>query len=133
MRGHGRRIVTGLLELREEGVLDEVVVVDARSADGTAALAEAAGALVLQEEELLPDHGPVLGKGDAMWRALSAIQSDIVCFLDADTGGFSAHYATGLLGPLLCESGVSFVKGFYRRPFTVGDERIEEGGGGSTI
>ncbi len=109
-------IVTALLALREAGAIDEVVVVDAASGDGTAEVAERAGAVVWQEAELLPGHGPVLGKGDAMWRALSALGGELVCFLDADTEGFSAHFATGLLGPLVCEPGVSFVKGFYRRP-----------------
>jgi glucosyl-3-phosphoglycerate synthase len=58
----------------------------------------------------------VLGKGDAMWRALSVLDGELVCFLDADTEGFCGHFATGLLGPLVCEPGVSFVKAFYRRP-----------------
>ena len=62
----------------------------------------------------------MLGKGDAMWRALSVLESELVCFLDADTSGFSAHFATGLLGPLVCEPGSSFVKAFYRRPFVHG-------------
>ncbi len=109
-------IVGTLLALRDAGVLDEVVVVDAASADGTAAVAERAGATVWQESQLLPAYGPVLGKGDAMWRALSVLDGELVCFLDADTENFSAHFATGLLGPLVCERGVSFVKGFYRRP-----------------
>lgn len=118
-------IVTALLELREGGVIDEVVVVDAASRDGTAPIAERAGAIVLQEGDLTPEYGPVLGKGDAMWRALSVLRGELVCFLDADTEDFSAHFACGLLGPLVCEPGVSFVKGFYRRPFGQGDE---EGG-----
>ncbi len=126
-------IVGELVALREAGAIDEVVVVDAASADGTAAVAERAGASVWQEGELLPAHGPVLGKGDAMWRALSALQGELVCFLDADTEGFSAHFATGLLGPLVCEPGVSFVKAFYRRPLAwggaAGDEVEREGGG----
>ncbi len=110
-------IVHVLLGLRDGGVIDQVVVVDAGSADGTATVAERAGAVVWQEEELLPAHGTVLGKGDAMWRALSVLEGELVCFLDADTEGFSAHFATGLLGPLVCEPGVSFVKAFYHRPF----------------
>jgi glucosyl-3-phosphoglycerate synthase len=110
-------IVTALFELRSLGVLDDVLVVDAGSVDGTARIAREAGARVVQEAELLPEHGPVLGKGDAMWRALSVVDAELVCFLDADSKGFSAHFATGLLGPLVCEPGdVSFVKGFYRRP-----------------
>ena len=113
-------IVGELVALREAGAIDEVVVVDAASADGTAAVAARAGALVRQEAELLPELGPVLGKGDAMWRALSVLEGELVCFLDADTEGFSAHFATGLLGPLVCEPGVSFVKAFYRRPARAG-------------
>jgi glucosyl-3-phosphoglycerate synthase len=109
-------IVRGLCALRQLGALDEIVVVDAASPDGTAAVARRAGARVYQESELVAQMGPVLGKGDAMWRALTVLCGDVICFLDADTEDFSAHFATGLLGPLLCERGVSFVKGHYRRP-----------------
>ena len=94
-------IVQRLLELREAGVLDEVLVVDAASEDGTAERAAAAGASVRQEAELLPRQGPVLGKGDALWRALSVLEGEIVCFLDADTEDFQAHFATGLIGARL--------------------------------
>jgi len=120
-------IVAILLELREAGVIDEVVVVDADSADGTAAVAASAGAVVWQESELMPAYGPVLGKGDAMWRALSVLDGELVCFLDADTENFSAHFATGLLGPLVCQVGISLVKAFYRRPLHHGGESGAEG------
>ena len=123
-------IVAVCCALRDDGLLDEIVVVDAASADGTAAVAERAGATVLQESELCPEYGPVLGKGDAMWRALSVLAGELVCFLDADTQEFSAHFASGLLGPLVCESGVSFVKAFYRRPFG-GRENVPGGDGAS--
>jgi glucosyl-3-phosphoglycerate synthase len=123
-------IVAALVALRKSGVIDEVVVVDAASADGTAAVAARAGATVWQEAELMPGHGPVLGKGDAMWRALSVLDGELVCFLDADTEGFSAHFATGLLGPLVCEPAVSFVKAFYRRPLAGGDGGDSREGGG---
>ena len=66
-------------------------------------MAERAGARVYQEAELMRELGPVLGKGDAMCRALSVLTGEIVCYLDADTAGVCAHFATGLLGPLLCE------------------------------
>jgi glucosyl-3-phosphoglycerate synthase len=122
-------IVGALAELREAGAIDEIVVVDAASADGTAAVARRAGAIVWQEAELMPAYGRVLGKGDAMWRALSVLSGELVCFLDADTEGFSAHFATGLLGPLVVEQGVSFVKGFYRRPLARGTVEEAEGGG----
>jgi len=125
-------IVAALVALREAGAIDEVAVVDAASPDGTAAVAERAGATVWQEAELLPAYGPVLGKGDAMWRSLSVLDGELVCFLDADTQGFSAHFATGLLGPLVCEPGVSFVKGFYRRPLGEGGG-VGDGEGGGRV
>lgn len=122
-------IVESLQALREVGAIDEIVVLDADSSDGTAGVAAAAGARVLSESELMPGHGPVLGKGDAMWRALGSLEGELVCFLDADTEGFSAHFASGLLGPLVCEPGVAFVKGFYRRPLVAEGEPTGEGGG----
>lgn len=122
-------IVERLTELRELGVIDEIVVIDAASKDGTATLAREAGATVYQEAELLPQFGAVLGKGDAMWRALSVLRGDYVCYLDADSEDFCSHFCTGLLGPLLCESGVQFVKGFYRRPFEQDGVTLPEGGG----
>ncbi|HWE33817.1 MAG TPA: glucosyl-3-phosphoglycerate synthase [Solirubrobacteraceae bacterium] len=121
-------ILEQLLPLREAGVVDQLMVVD-NSTDGTGEIARRLGAEVYDQEELLPEHGPVLGKGDAMWRALPVLTGDIVCFLDADSEDFGVHFARGLLGPLLCSSEVAFVKGFYRRPFRVGEVTLPDGGG----
>jgi glucosyl-3-phosphoglycerate synthase len=112
--------------LRECG---QVLVVDSASADGTAAIAAAAGAEVHQEAELLLEFGPVLGKGDAMWRALSVVRHDVVAYVDADTRGFNAHFVTGLAGPLLTAPEIQFVKGAYARPFVVDGAVVEDGGG----
>jgi len=107
----------------------QVLVVDAASSDGTAAVAQQAGAQVVQEAQLLPEFGPVLGKGDAMWRALSAVEHDVVVFVDADTTRFDSHFVTGLAGPILTDPGIDFVKGAYARPFVAGDAVVEGGGG----
>jgi len=119
-------IARTLVDLRERGVVDQVLVVDADSADGTAAIAAAEGATVVSERALLPEFGPVLGKGDAMWRALAACDGDVVCYLDGDSGHFGEHFACGTLGPLLLEPGVRFTKAFFRRPFR--DGGAEDGG-----
>ena len=123
-------VVGPLIALREAGVVDQVLVLDDDSRDGTGAIAAALGAEVVRPAALLPAFGPVLGKGDAMWRALSAVASDLVCFVDADSEDFGAHFATGLLGPLICDPEVQFVKGFYRRPFKSGPEQVDPTGGG---
>ena len=104
--------------LRELGpLIDQIVVVDAASRDGTAEVAAAAGAEVHQEAALVPELGQVLGKGDAMWRALGVVRGELVVYLDSDTRDFSPHFAVGMLGPLIRERDVQFVKGFFRRPY----------------
>jgi glycosyltransferase involved in cell wall biosynthesis len=115
--------------LRAAGVIDELLVIDAASADGTAAVARDAGAVVLQQDELMPELGPALGKGDAMWRALHASTGEIVCFLDADTTDPDPRHLRGLLGPLLSDPSVQLVKGAFERPLRRGERVFDAEGG----
>jgi glucosyl-3-phosphoglycerate synthase len=123
--------VRAVAGLRDLGLVDQLLVIDADSADGTATLAVEAGAEVHREADLLPEAGPVEGKGDAMWRGLSVAAGEIVVYLDGDVRDFDAHYVTGLLGPLLGTDRTDFVRGFYRRPLAIPDAgmEIEDGGG----
>jgi glucosyl-3-phosphoglycerate synthase len=89
-------------------LVDEIIVVDSRSADGTAAAARAAGAL---------------------WAGLAVASGDVVAFIDADVEPFDPRFVTGLLGPLLTDPAISFVKGFYHRPLTSGGYSEPDGGG----
>jgi glucosyl-3-phosphoglycerate synthase len=109
-------------------LVDEVLVVDAASTDGTRAVAESRGVRVEDESALLPRFGPALGKGDAMWRGLASTTGEIVLFADTDTEDFTPAFILGLLGPLLTEP-ISFIKGHYSRPFKTGEETRPEGGG----
>ena len=116
------------------GLVGQMLVVDADSADGTADVARAHGAEVYSENELLPEYGPAQGKGDAMWRALSVARGDIVMFADADTRDFGEHFVYGTLGPLLTMPDVRFSKAAYRRPFTSTEpsgtgQSLADGGG----
>jgi glucosyl-3-phosphoglycerate synthase len=71
----------------------------------------------------------VLGKGDAMWRALAAARSDLVVYIDADTRDFSPAFVSGLLGPLMTDSGAQFAKATYHRPYSSGGHEVAGGGG----
>jgi glucosyl-3-phosphoglycerate synthase len=122
-------ILSALAPLRELGLLDELVVVDADSPDGTAVVAREHGARVLLESELRPELGPGKGKGDAMWRAAGATSSELLVFLDADTADFQPGFVCGLLGPTLLDPTVGLVKGTFRRPLALGAE-VREGEGG---
>jgi glucosyl-3-phosphoglycerate synthase len=110
-------------------LVDQILVVDADSSDGTAEVAGAKGAEVYSENELLSDYGECHGKGDAMWRSLSVAQGDLILYMDADTRDFEAQLLYGVLGPILYVDQVRFVKGAYRRPFK-SYESVEIDGGG---
>jgi glucosyl-3-phosphoglycerate synthase len=115
--------------LRDEGIVDEVVVVDANSADGSAEIAAASGARVIQQDDVLGEFGPALGKGDAMWRAVSRTGADVICFLDGDTANPSVKHLQGLIGPLLLDPSVELVKGAFERPLHVGGVDLPNEGG----
>jgi glucosyl-3-phosphoglycerate synthase len=110
-------IVTCLrAQLVPAGLVDEVLVIDDGSTDGTAAVAAAAGARVVTAGTLLRDERWGPGKGGAMWESLDAADGDVVVYLDADVTNFGPHFVTGLLGPLLTDPDVALVKAFYARP-----------------
>jgi glucosyl-3-phosphoglycerate synthase len=121
-------ILDELVPLRELGLIDEIVVLD-HSTDRTAAIARSFDAEVYDQQTLVPELGPALGKGDAMWRALHVARGDYICYLDADSESFGPHFVSGLLGPLLTRPEIAFVKAFYRRPFRVGDVTLPNDGG----
>jgi glucosyl-3-phosphoglycerate synthase len=125
------RLVTELRErwMQRLPLIDELLVVDSDSTDGTATVARAAGADVVATTEVLPDHGTRPGKGEALWKSLAATTGDLVVFLDADLIGDVTHYVPGLLGPLLVDPQVQYVKGCYTRPLEI-DGRSEPAGGG---
>ena len=98
-------------------LVDEVVVVDDGSADGTAVVARSAGARVV--------HGDGRGKGAAMQKGLEEAHGDLVAFCDADLRQFDPCFVVGLLGPLLSRDDVFLVKGCYDRSY---QSRWGEGG-----
>lgn len=105
-------------ELMERAPLvDELVVIDSASSDRTAEVAEKAGARVVHRDAILPRLPAVRGKGEVLWRSLLATKGDVVCFVDADLREFSADFVSGIVGPLLTEPDVQFVKAMYDRPF----------------
>jgi glucosyl-3-phosphoglycerate synthase len=107
--------VQALVALRRAGVVDRVIVADA-STDDTPRLAERAGAEVVRQWELQAQLGPVLGKGDAMWRAASICTEEVLCFVDGDSADFGERMALALVGAAAVD-GHRFVKATYRRPF----------------
>ena len=110
-------------------LVDEVIVINSRSCGATASVAASAGATVYHQDHILPGQPRMEGKGDALWKGLAASTGDIVLFVDSDLRDFTMHFMVGLLGPLLCEAGVVFVKAHYLRPLVTGQVTVPGGGG----
>jgi glucosyl-3-phosphoglycerate synthase len=115
--------------VEEFPLVDEIVVMDSMSTDGTVEAARAAGAVVYQDRDILPELEPLGGKGDALWKSLFVLSGDLIVFIDADIRNFDPHFVYGLLGPLLVEEGVGYVKALYERPIAEGEGLAATGGG----
>ncbi|TYB51582.1 glucosyl-3-phosphoglycerate synthase [Nonomuraea sp. PA05] len=111
-------------------LVDEILVVDSNSTDATAQRARDAGARVVAQREVLPHLPPLTGKGEALWKGLAACKGDIVVYIDADLRSFGPHYVSGLIGPLLVDADIHFVKATYERPYIGSDGVAQQGGGG---
>jgi hypothetical protein len=113
----------------EKPLLDEIILIDSDSSDSTRAIASARGIPVYIHQKVRPDLGSYAGKGEAMWKALFVATGDILVFCDTDLSNPSPSFITGLVGPLLTDDRLNFVKGFYRRPVRVVNDFVEVGGG----
>lgn len=87
-------------------LVEEVIVVDDGSHDGTPDLAERAGARVLTST--------MLGKGASMEDGMLAAQTDIVLYLDGDLHGLTEDLIDHMAAPLLLGYG-DFVKARFAR------------------
>ncbi len=126
--------VETLVGLRTLGAVDQVLVLGGDSHDETDRIARDAGAMVCDTSKVFTELGPILGKGDAMWRGLSAITTDVVVFIDADLDTNLERLVCGLAGPLVTARSqpdpVRFVKGAFRRhhPDYITDQDPYDGG-----
>lgn len=112
-------------DLLEPGVVDELIVCDTGSADGTVEGARRAGATVVTTDEVLPRYRGS-GKGAGLWKSLAVSGGDIIVWLDADVVNFHPRFVAALVAPLLDDPSIHMTKAYYRRPDARG---LPDGGG----
>jgi glucosyl-3-phosphoglycerate synthase len=110
-------------------LLDEIAVIDSGSTDRTREVAESMGARFFSSKDILPEYGSFKGKGENLWKSLFVLSGDIVVWIDADISNIGPRFVYGLIGPLLKNPRISYVKAFYQRPFRGPDGIVPSGGG----
>jgi glucosyl-3-phosphoglycerate synthase len=126
----GKEILVIRTELKDRyPLLDEIAVIDSSSKDNTRKVAEGFGARVFVSKAILPTYGSFRGKGENLWKSLYVLEGDIIVWVDADISNIAPKFVYGLIGPLLEDDGVSYVKAFYERPMR-SEGKIAPSGGG---
>ncbi len=122
-------IIRSELQLRYK-LVDEIVVIDSGSTDRTREVATEFGARVYLATDILPSIEPFKGKGENLWKALYVLEGDIIVYVDADIKNIHPRFVYGLVGPLLADDEVRFVKAFYDRPLALDQKTVKPSGGG---
>ncbi len=114
--------------VEKTSLIDEIIVMDGNSSDGTSEISLNAGAIVYNIDEVMPKVKST-GKGTALWKSQFVAKGDILLFIDSDILDFDKRFILGLLGPLLIYDSFDFVKAYYKRPLLIGDGKFENYGG----
>lgn len=107
-------------------IVDDLIVVDSGSTDGTVELCEECGVRLVADSRAAAELGVPLssGKGFNLWTSLHYLKSDIIAWMDADIRNANRNFILGIVGPMIVNDRLQFVKGYYRRP--KGDARVTE-------
>ncbi|MGI6584797.1 MAG: glucosyl-3-phosphoglycerate synthase [Lutisporaceae bacterium] len=122
-------VIEAALEVKNIGLIDEVILVDSLSTDNTVEIARQYGIPVFIHQEIRPELGSLRGKGEAMYKSAFITDADIIAWVDTDIETITPKFFYGLLGPMYTDPQIRFSKGYFTRPVKVEASGIELGGG----
>jgi len=109
-----------------KNLIDELIIIDSGSSDNSINICKKMGLKIIDDKKASKDLGIPLkrGKGWNLWASLYYLNTDIIIWIDSDIENINIRFITGLLGPMLIDKKIKFVKGYYHRP--KGDARVTE-------
>jgi len=126
----GKEIILIKSELMDRyPLLDEIAVIDSGSTDRTLEIAEGFGAKTFLASDYLKEEGEMRGKGENLWKAIHLLEGDIIIYLDADISNIHPKFVYGIIGPLLYNDDIKYVKAFYDRPLDFAKKEAKKGKG----
>jgi len=109
-------------------LLDEIVLVDSNSTDLTRKIAAGLGVMPYVHQETLSRLGSFRGKGEALWKSLYLLKGDLILWMDTDIINPHPRLVYGIVGPLLIDQQIQYVKGFFQGPASSNGEAMVSGG-----
>ena len=108
-------------------LVDEIVLIDGNSTDATRRIAAELGVTPFVHQEVLSSQGSFRGRGEALWKSLYLLKGDLIVWIDTDLTDPHPRLVYGMLGPLLENPGLQYVKGFSQAPVKQGERVAGDG------
>lgn len=107
-------------------LIDEIIAIDSGSSDGSIEICKKLNIRTIADKQSAKDIKLSLqsGKGWNLWVSLYYLNTDIIFWIDTDIQNIGERFITGIVGPMIMDKKIDFVKGYYHRPKN--DARVTE-------
>lgn len=107
-------------------LIDKIIAIDSGSSDGSVEICKKLNIKTITDKKSAKDLNISLqsGKGWNLWASLYYLNTDIIFWIDTDIQNIGEQFITGIVGPMIMDKKINFVKGYYHRPKN--DARVTE-------
>ncbi|MBU0636739.1 glycosyltransferase [Patescibacteria group bacterium] len=107
-------------------LIDEIIAIDSGSSDGSIEICKKLNIKTITDKQSAKDINVSLqsGKGWNLWASLYYLNTDIIFWIDTDIQNIGEQFIIGVVGPMIMDKKINFVKGYYHRPKN--DARVTE-------